>query len=398
MNFLKLFRKKLSKKSYFIFYFLILFDFITSLIDYLVPKNCNIIIFGSNSGEFISGCPKMIYKYIKKKNLYKVYYYLPFKENNFINIIKYIINFIPIFLRAKFLISSHPPSDFFPFFWSSKKVFINTWHGTPIKAIFFSDKGQGKIELVRMLQVNKKTTVFLVSSMLEAKVMQKCFMIDYKKFYFLGHPRNDKLYRTNNYFRKIPKIIKNIPEYNKIILYAPTYRRDTEVSLFPFPDFDLEHFKLFLDRHKILLLLRVHQYSNSKLNLFSERIINFGFDICSDIYQILPEVDILITDYSSIYIDFLLLERPCIFIPYDYKRYEENRGFNFNYYLIIAGDCVMTYKDLINSIEKILIYGNTYKNKMKKLKKIFHYYQKNNSCEKIFQIINKFNNINNIKN
>lgn len=58
--------------------------------------------------------------------------------------------------------------------------------------------------------------------------------------------------------------------------------------------------------------------------------------------------DFLITDYSSIYIDYLLLDRPIGFIPYDYDEYNNDRGFLFEYSGVTPGMRISTYKDLIN--------------------------------------------------
>ena len=54
-----------------------------------------------------------------------------------------------------------------------------------------------------------------------------------------------------------------------------------------------------------------NEIDKSEGEIFSDRIIDFGFDRCNDVNSILGEVDVLITDYSSIYIDYLLLDKPC---------------------------------------------------------------------------------------
>lgn len=43
-----------------------------------------------------------------------------------------------------------------------------------------------------------------------------------------------------------------------------------------------------------------------------------------DIYPLLPFVDVLITDYSSIYYDFLLLNKGILLYPFDKERFIEN--------------------------------------------------------------------------
>ena len=127
------------------------------LLDYLHPKDNRTIVFGSNTGEFISGSPKALFEHMAKHHPeYKVYYYLPFNRSlSMSQRVKYILRFAPLFLSAKFLVSSHPPSDFYPFSWSARKVFINTWHGSPMKSIFFADRGDTTSNLRRIFHLMK---------------------------------------------------------------------------------------------------------------------------------------------------------------------------------------------------------------------------------------------------
>ena len=387
------FSSKLSpKKRRFVLSILGFFGFFVRLIDFIYPKHKKTIIFGSNSGEFISGSPKALFEYMKEKHPeYKIYFFAPFNKNfSFCKLIKYILSFFPIFLKAKFLISSHPPSDFYPFDWSKRKVLINTWHGAPLKSMFFTDKGDTKSNLKWVIKLNKKTSIFLVSSKLESALLTECFLINPKKFCFTGQPKNDVLVKKQTKILK--KILGKVPEYKKVILYAPTYRRGKVSKFFPFSDFDLKHLNNFLEKNKLIILLRGHVY-NRELDkkYFSDRIISFGFDVCEDIYSILPEVDILITDYSSLYIDYLLLDRPEIFIPYDLEEYKRKRGLLVDdYEFWTPGYHISTYKEFIKAIKEILSGKDVYKNKRKEINKLFNYYQTDNSCEKVFRLIDNW--------
>jgi len=369
---------------------LIPLEYLISFIDFLYPKDNKIIVFGSNTGEFVSGSPKALYEYIKRKHPeYKVYLYTPFERSlDTYAKIRYVIMFAPLFFRAKFLVSSHPPTDFFPFVsWSNKKILINMWHGIPLKAMFFADPSETKDDLRRILRLNRKTSAFIVSSKLEAALIERCFLIDPRKFFYLGHPRNDILLK-NNSIRRLPNIIKNIPDYKKVILYCPTYRRDDPTKFFPFADLNLQHLDRFLEENKVIILIRGHVYNKkAEEQIFSERVISFGFDVCSDVYSVLPEVDILVTDYSSLYFDYLLLDRPCIFIPYDLEDYKRKRGFLLDYDFWTPGRKVSTYKEFINAIEEILSGIDIYKNRRQELRRQIHWYQTENSCENVFKLI-----------
>jgi CDP-glycerol glycerophosphotransferase len=364
-----------------------------AFLDFLYPKDDKTVLFGSDNGEFASGSPKALFEYMKKKHPeYKILFYSPFMKPKALEKVKYVFTCAPLFFRAKFLVSSQSPKDFFPFAWSTKKIFINTWHGTPLKAMFFSDHGASKSSLRTILQTNDKTSAFIVSSKLEAKLISRCFLIDPEKFRYLGHPKNDSLYKNEGSSPKIiPEIIRNIPKYEKIILYCPTYRRYAPTLFFPFEDFDLKNLAQFLEKNKLVILVRTHIYDKaSAMNFFSKRVIPFGFDVYNDVNSILPEVDILITDYSSIYIDYLLLDRPCIFIPYDLDNYKAKRGLLLDYDYWAAGDKVVTYKGFIRAIEAVLAGKEAYQDERQALRTQFHEYQTENSCEKVFQLINRW--------
>lgn len=361
-----------------------------AFLDFLYPKDNKTIVLGSNTGEFVSGSPKALFEHIKQNHPeYKIYFYTSFKKSlGTYAKIKYILNFAPLFFKAKFLVSSHPPSDFYPFAWSNRKVLVNTWHGTPLKSMFFADHGDTKSNLKRIIQLNKKTSAFIVSSKLEAATIAECFLINPNKFYYLGQPRNDILLK-NPTNKILPDIIGNIPEHTKVILYCPTYRRDAPIEFFPFDDFDLQHFNKFLEENKIVILLRGHVYNKElERQYVSERIIDFGFEICNDVNLILPEVGVLVTDYSSIYIDYLLLDRPCMFVPYDLEEYKRKRGLLYDDYDFWApGHKVLTYKQFIDAIKEILSGKDIYKKRRWEVCNLFHYCQTENSCEKVFKLI-----------
>ncbi|MFC1932898.1 CDP-glycerol glycerophosphotransferase family protein [Chloroflexota bacterium] len=366
------------------------FRYLMALLDLIYPKDNKMIIFGSNTGEFASGSPQILFEYMKENHpKYNVHYFLPFEKSlDMYARTKYIVKFIPTFLKAKFLVSSHPPSDFYPFTWSNRKILINTWHGTPLKSMFFADSGDTKSNLKRISRLNKKISAFIVSSKLEAAIMTECFLINPRKFYYLGQPRNDILLknRTNNV---LPHIMGNALEYSKVILYCPTYRRDNPTKFFPFDDLDLRHLNNFLEENKAIILVRKHVYEKElDKQYYSERIIDFGFDVCNDVNSVLPEIDILVTDYSSIYIDYLLLDRPCIFIAYDLDDYKKRRGLLYDdYEFWTPGYHVATYADFIAAIKEILSDKDPYSARRQEINRQLNYHQTDNSCEKVFELI-----------
>lgn len=358
--------------------------------DFITPKNNRLIVFGSNAGKYASGSPKALEKYLRSKHPeYEVEYYLPFQESDIKKTVIYIIRFIPIMLSARILVFSHGSYDFNPFFWwSRKKISINFWHGIPLKSMAFDDPEEDKKQLRYVRKLNSKTTFFIVSSKLEEALMAKCFLITPSKFRCLGQPRNDVLLNQNNLEKQDPLPI-HIPENEMLILYSPTWRRYSKTKFFPFDDFDLEDFNEFLKKHKMVILLRGHVLEKGEQkDLFSTRIIDSGFDICEDIYPMLNSIDLLITDYSSIYLDFLLLDRPCMFIPYDVDLYRIKRGFLLeDYEDWTPGPKIHSYEDFKKSLLEIKNGIDRFGDERNRLRKIFHSCQTDETLENIVSLI-----------
>lgn len=367
---------------------------IIEILDYIIPKQKDIIIFGSNGGNKISGNPKFLYEYLYGDNYYNCYFYLN-NENKSSNIINYkSLENIWVFLRAKTLIGSHGLGDFGPLSWSNKKIFIQTWHGTPLKTMGHADKSETSEHLKKLKEHNDKVNALLTTSDFSSGLISRCFNINERKIFSIGYPRNDKLLKSN-YKNKIKNLDFNLPEYDQTILYAPTYRRWENAKFFPFEDMDFYQLNKFLENNKLILFLRGHINDNFSQNEVqsSKRIILLNDDICPDINNYLHNIDILITDYSSIYFDYLLLNRPCIFIPYDLELYKEKRGLLLDDYDFWApGPKVLDFKSFINEISKVINEIDQYKEQRKVINRIINNKQTENSSQKVMELIERLNN------
>lgn len=165
-----------------------------------------------------------------------------------------------------------------------------------------------------------------------------------KKFLPLGLPRNDIFF--NDSLRE--KLLKKyqatycFEKYNKIILYAPTWRevvnKKPSEYLWPFNRVETKQLLGYLEKNNYLLVIRPHPYFNKYTNEIDQIIIEHpntkiitNHDI-EDSQEILLLSDILITDYSSIFVDFLLLNRPIFYLDIDLKEYLDSRGLCIDYY------------------------------------------------------------------
>lgn len=174
---------------------------------------------------------------------------------------------------------------------------------------------------------------------------------------------------------KIKKRSKN----KKIILYAPTFR-----------DFDLEKdiidipIKKFSEMKDYIFLIRLHPLVRKKVDhqLFEyENLINAcDYPDASDLLAI---CDALITDYSSIFYQFCVLNRPIIFYPYDMEKYKKLRGgFYLDYDNELPGPICYNEEELINILKDLDNINDNYKEKINTFNEKYNYLSDGKSSER----------------
>lgn len=187
-----------------------------------------------------------------------------------------------------------------------------------------------------------------------------------------GQPRNDLLFQKIDRQRILKELYGEEFPIKHLVLYAPTYREYGQTRLFPFEDFNQEALNDFLERHGILLLIRYHLEEQEQGCLEGKWIRTVNEDRVLDIMEILSAFDGVITDYSSIYIDFLLMEKPLIFLPYDQKEYEKRRGMNFPYEKVTPGPKPGTMKAFMEEMLKLLEDSSYYQEERHRMNEYFN--------------------------
>ena len=223
-------------------------------------------------------------------------------------------------------------------FYMTNKIIVNYWHGVPIKQIGIN--GYSGLNWLRMfLQLklfSNFVTAYITTSENIIDVMAQSFMLPKDKIKVLGQPRNNYL-QDEVSKDKIIKFYGDIDINSRFVLYAPTWRKskyghsfDSTVKYFPFDDFDMQKLEEYLQTNNITIFLRPHPLE--KINIKQSKYIKiFDNSKTENINEYLNLFDLLIADYSGIYVDFLLLDKPILFLPYDEEEYISIKGFNFNY-------------------------------------------------------------------
>lgn len=233
-----------------------------------------------------------------------------------------------------------------------KRLIINLWHGVPLKKIALLDPNLKKAARIYFKKIfSENYTCILTASHELIPLMARSFAVSEDKIKVWGQPRNDGLFQKNDCREILGQLFPDLPEYTKTVLYAPTFRDYGQVQLFPFKDFDQKQLEAFLDEKNMLLFIRTHvAEQGSAAPYLGKRIRFLGNEQAEDVTGILNIFDCLITDYSSIYIDYLLTDKPMIFLPYDRQQYLDGRGMNFDYDDVTPGPKPETFNDFLDAL------------------------------------------------
>jgi CDP-glycerol glycerophosphotransferase len=236
---------------------------------------------------------------------------------------------------------------------NKKRRIINLWHGIPLKKIALMDPNESALQRLYFKKMFSENYTDLVTTSEEmSEIMQESFAVPAEKMRIWGQPRCDLLFKNfdrNEYFRII--YAGNMVPVKKMVLYAPTFRTGKDVQLFPFADFDREKLDVFLEKNQIMLCIRTHIRENTEnLPAESAYVRYLNEDKAEDVMDVLSAFDLLITDYSSIYIDYMLLNRPMLFLPYDLEEYRKGHGFNLPYEEVTPGRKPADFKSFLKGL------------------------------------------------
>lgn len=212
-----------------------------------------------------------------------------------------------------------------------RQYYIQTWHGAfSLKCIEKDAEDKLDKEYVKSAKKDGRITNAIISnSKLLDEVFERAFWLNQNaKILRIGCPRNDTLFqhmKDKGIAKKVKKKL-GIPEDTYTILYAPTFRDDHSTDGY-IKGFDqiITSFERKLNK-KCCVLIRMHpNVSKQALGFdFSSNIINAS-DF-PDVQELALATDCVISDYSTIVFDYLLLKKPAFLCALDIDHYNELRG------------------------------------------------------------------------
>ncbi len=203
---------------------------------------------------------------------------------------------------------------------------------------------------IRRLEIegNKKLSYVVCSSNQVADIYAEAFGVSRYKVLPLGAPRIDEFFKKVNEERLRADFDKLYPECKgkRLVLYAPTFRDDRDDDKRLLDSIDI---KAFNDRFgsDTRLLIRLHpQVHTSSADLSGATDVS-NYEKLSTLIRI---CDVMVTDYSSICVDFALLEKPLYFYAFDLEKYISDRAFYEDYESYVPGPVARDFQTLLNLI------------------------------------------------
>lgn len=213
------------------------------------------------------------------------------------------------------------------------QLYIQTWHGGPgvkrVEMDVAEELGQRYVRNAK--RDSKMCDVILSNSQFMTELFSRAFWYD-GEILACGTPRNDVLCNCPPQIRKKIRSFYGIPEKKNIVLYAPTFRKDKDLSVY---DMDLKRCCQWMEERfggEFVLYLRLHpniSHLASQMEMDPERVVDAT--LYPDMQELLAGSDCMITDYSSSTVDYSLTGRPCFLYASDIEKYRGNRGYYFGF-------------------------------------------------------------------
>jgi CDP-glycerol glycerophosphotransferase len=334
----------------------------------------NHLFFGEHGGKFI-GNNKYYYLYLKERTTEPVYWVVE-DDDLFLELQDQGIDVLDfrapetlyILLRAAyFYFDNMTWQRKYPWLRYFKAKIIHMSHGVGLKMtekMLIPQEFMKRLTKRELQRLNSKifnNSLLISTSEFYAKnVSEPAYNTPMERITLSGYPKNDLFYKdipgcsvfTDKQTLGILDIHKS--QGGKVIVYAPTFR-DMDVQ---FKYADVIDYRV-LDQHlvanQMLLVIKSHASVGGLQDSDSYRNILF-YDNQKDGYPLLKEADLLVTDYSSIYMDFLHCRKPVLYFVYDYTHYIENhREIQFDFHKMTPGPKAENYQQLITWLGHFLV-------------------------------------------
>lgn len=372
----------------------------------LVSIDDHLVIFISFHGRGYSDNPRAIYEQMRNDPRFKDYRFIWFiknhKEKN-IDIpgaeVKEYFSFPYFYYMSKakyWIINCKMPTYICK---KPEQIYLQTWHGTPLKRLAhdiiapedatFYRSGVSFDKMCKSYDIDVERYNYMISpNKFCTEVFQTSFQINRERLIETGYPRNDFI--TNATAEDVGLLKKKfgLPLDKKIILYAPTWRDNSYVaSGYTFElEADFHKWKDILGDDYVVVFKPHYLIINKYEGDHSLEGFLYSISANAEINELYVLSDILITDYSSVFFDYAVLNRPIYFYMYDLEQYKgELRGFYLDIYTELPGKIYENEAEMLTDVRN-QVYDYSF---LETFNERFNLEQTGNCAQKVIDIVFK---------
>ncbi|MBE6757894.1 MAG: hypothetical protein E7552_05025 [Ruminococcaceae bacterium] len=290
------------------------------------------------------------------------------------------------YFRAKYVFHTHGLFNNRP---PKRQTVVSLWHGMPLKTIMKLDATHPADEVFCF-------TYTIATSPLFQDVMARAFGCSPAQCLLTGQPRNDALFEKSDVLAQMGI---DRTAFDRLFLWMPTYRRSaigdvrcdgnggTEEGVAFLTGEQLAALNAELVSLNSMMLIKLHPMQveiPAETRTYSH--IRFLRKTAGLLYHLVGEADALLTDCSSVYMDYLMLDRPIGFVFDDMAQYEANRGFVFDRPLeYMPGKTVQDYEGLTAFLHDVVAARDTFGEARRAVNEKINTYCDNNSSARLLK-------------
>jgi hypothetical protein len=294
-----------------------------------------------------------------------------------------------LYFKSKFIFAAYAK---FPRFYTRNQRVLNIGHGVPLKKIGLTRGAMG---------IPAHFT--LATSELTKKSFVAAFGVSPESIIISGYPRNDLLLRESADKAALKRRLEgDLAQFDKIIIWLPTFRTDTMGghgvnglavdNAFQIEGFDVGEFNNLLIKYNVCCIVKPHpldvkrsdDHAHSNIRIINDEWI---FKQGMTLYHLTACSDILVSDVSSIILDYLLLDQPVLCFSTDFDEYKADRGYMYDdLESLLPSKLLRSQDDFSQYLEGILKTGvDPWEVKRKELKNMFFSYHDAGSTKRLLE-------------
>lgn len=249
--------------------------------------------------------------------------------------------------------------DYHPFLYfidypSDVKI-IQLWHAVgSFKTIGFARNRKNAAEHRRTSLAHRSYTHVIVSAECDRPHYAEAFGLPIEHIYATGIPRIDAIMDPDWQRAARMAFFEHYPEATgkRIVLFAPTFRGDdVRHASYDFSKLDYDALAAWCRSNNAIVVLKFHPFTQGLPTIEpAQADVLLDASEVREVNDLLPAVDMLVTDYSSVIYEASLLGIPMVFYAYDLAGYEQGRGFFEPYRSFVPGPIVADFDELLAAL------------------------------------------------